>query len=121
MNITTQKLILELNTHNNHEYELNLIKAVTGLNVKHVLGCYKGIKNNAYIVEIHNNTQFKLVMSLAHSFKQESVLYIDSNGFASLEYMNGSNTPLGLFKLVLDPSSLDAYTIDPITGLAYAA
>lgn len=121
MNIRSQKMILELNTGMSVFDELSLIKDAIGLIPKHVFGCYKGIKNNAYIVSIRDTNEFKLVMSLANHYDQESVLYVDSNGLASLEYMNGTSEVLGVFKAVDSTAGLDAYTTDPDTGLNYTA
>lgn len=112
---------LSTNKYNYDRAIISLIKL--DINFKLVDGFYKyedrrSIKENSFVVGAkHEN----LVLKLAKAHNQESVLYVDGMGNASLFYLKGKIIKLGKFKQVSGDQDLEAYTYDASTDTYWAA
>lgn len=93
-----------------------------GYGVKQVLGCYKGEREISFLILGIDESE---ALALARAYGQESVLHVDANRAASLVYSHADRArlPLGRFQAVPadQVADLDAYTIDPQTGLVWCA
>lgn len=79
---------------------------------KQIQGCYKGSTEQSFMVIVKNEIEYEVVKDFAFkSFNQESILFRDYKGEASLLYQNGKTEVLGKFKQVDDVSNLDAYSV----------
>ena len=65
-----------------------------------VQGCYKGQREQSVLVELRDALDWQRVLQAAAAFKQESVLYIDSDRIASLYYVDPFRESQRLGKLV---------------------
>ena len=83
---------------------------------KKVLGSYKGILENSYLVSCKEDDALKEVLDLANEFYQESILIVDETGKATLQYLSSpaNATIIGRWTSVsaLDAQSLDNWTLD---------
>ena len=89
------------------------------LSYKPVLGCYKGKRENSFLVLAAGRYVFSEVMSLARAYGQESILYVDSDRAATLYFLDDrAPVGLGLYREVSEQAALqqDAYTYDPQTA-----
>jgi len=83
-------------------------------------GFYNGSKEVSFVVGCTFADVGKLrqgIMSLAESYGQESIAYVDNESRLTLEYPNGIREYIG--KLELDDKALDFYT--KINGNKYSA
>jgi hypothetical protein len=89
-----------------------------GIPFKEVIGHYKGSNETSFVVDQKHENE---VQSLAKQYNQESILYVDALGNATLEYLDGNKVKLGKFEVVDSPKGLDSFTFDPINEVYYAA
>lgn len=71
------------------------------LDIEHheALGNYKGLLEDCFVVILKTIEEYQVVRDLAfHSFKQESILFQNTRGLASLVYPNGTREKLGLLR-----------------------
>lgn len=98
-----------------------LKETLDSLNLSHaeVNGVYKGVPEKSLLVVLNDNDDLSIIKELGLVHGQESILYVDSNRFGSLEYMSGKSIPLGLFRAVAKEIAIaqDCYT--EINGLYY--
>ncbi len=93
-----------------------------GYSFRKVAGSYKGAAETSYLVLVEDQEQLPALYRLAEAFKQESVLYVDSQGYAALFDADGNwLTELGKFSEISESEAreLDAYTY--ADGKYYAA
>lgn len=84
-----------------------------GFNFRKVSGAYKGKPETSYMVLIDSDDQLPSLYRLAEAFKQESVLLLDSNGYAALFDADGRHlAELGKFVRVSREEAVeqDAWT-----------
>lgn len=85
-------------------------------------GCYKGQTEIAFVCIAYYQEQAETIKLLAFThFKQESVLYIDSNGEASLDYATGYTQMLGGFRQVTESQALASDAYSKVDGRYYLA
>ena len=111
--------IFALNTNDAKEPHILLDKGLNTKQFKTLQGSYKGQVETSYLVD----ADFQgIVWDLAREYNQESILYVDENRNAYLEYLaDGRIEKLGKFQAITNVKNLDAYTVDLSTGIAYAA
>jgi hypothetical protein len=130
MNITNNVLIFS-GESNNVSAEKNAIRTKeiesalknAYLDYKKVIGSYKGIKENSFVVLDTDKTR-QVVKDLCEVYNQQSFMGIDSNRQAYLVYMSSGRTEeLGRFKAVSESEALksEAWTYDPTTKTYYKA
>lgn len=76
-----------------------------------VNGSYKGNKEMGVLVKISNYLELDALKALGRLYNQESILYSDSNGLVSLEYMQDSESSiLGKMQEVDNVNGYESYT-----------
>lgn len=92
--------------------KVDLIKAFGSKSIKQVRGCYKGVKEVAFVV---SGDRSKLI-DLADIYNQESILALDTARNAALIFTDimWADEPLGRFQAVPIEEALaaEAYTFD---------
>jgi len=114
--------IFSVNQIDQH-YEVNqdntekIFYEVSDLGGKPVDGCYKGKLEDSFILGAkHEN----FIMETAKEYNQESVLFVNELGQASLIFLkDNKTTKLGQFKEVDTIEGLDNYTYDSTTNKYY--
>lgn len=94
-----------------------------GYPFKPVTGVYKGTHELSFVVPFVSPDDFDALYSLAiRAYGQESILYVDANGYATL-ISRDKETGLGMFRNVPEhvAKELDGYTFDPSEGSYYVA
>lgn len=89
---------------------------------RRVTGSYKGKPEVSYLVLIESETQRAALLRLAKAFKQESVLFVDANGYAALFDADGTHlAEVGKWQVVTEEvaAANDAYTF--VDGNYYIA
>ena len=86
---------------------------------KKVLGSYKGVLEKSYMVLANEDKALNDVLTLAQKFDQESVLIVDENRVATLQYLDSilnvnSSHKLGRWTSIdaLEAKNLDNWTLD---------
>ena len=85
-------------------------------------GCYKGVKETSFIVDIYTVDKLGILKEIAFGvFGQESILILNTDSSPSLEFADGSSEHLkGKFQRVESVEGLDSWTRDPSNGKYYA-
>lgn len=95
-----------------------------GIGTKELVGSYKGSQETSILAVVNDSTKLGLVLELAKSYAQESVLIVDEDRTARLKFIaDGSEQALGSFKAIdaEEAAGLDAWTFDPSTMQYFAA
>lgn len=101
----------EVNQHNTNSMRYSLARL--GLYFESVNGVYKGVSEDSFMVfGIQSKPMFDRIVNLAALFNQESILVVDSDSSARLEYLeSGESVNIGTFTQVDSVLGLDAYTV----------
>ena len=69
-----------------------------GFNFKEVVGSYNGIAEKTFVIPFTNDAEKKTIISVAKHFSQESILVLDVERNATLEFISKQdNVELGKF------------------------
>jgi hypothetical protein len=101
--------------------ETNLLTSL-GLQYKSVIGRYKGIDENSYMVLIEDKDDRHRLEVYLKKYSQESYLYVNEDRRSPLVFLDDKSTiELGRFSMVSPAEALlhDAFTLDVSTGLYY--
>jgi len=82
---------------------------------KHVVGSYKGTVENSIVAIVEDDVKLNYIRALAFRHDdQESILVINEDRTAYLEFNNGTTEKLGAFRHIdaLKARELDAWTLD---------
>ncbi len=86
----------------------------SGMGFKMVVGSYKGVMEQSFLVVYSNDQELALLNNFAKSFQQESILVLDEDRNASLMYCKDRKIEaLGRLREVTKEKAreLDAYTL----------
>jgi hypothetical protein len=123
MNTSNQFVILtpDVNGEVSHVDHGNIKREITalGLNYKPVIGAYKDILEQSYVVPVKSEADVKALSKLSDGYSQECILYVDSNRAASLVFPDGRWHSVGRWQSVSNAKNLEAYTYDPQTNNYY--
>lgn len=79
---------------------------------KQIQGCYKGSTEQSFMVIVKDEAEYEVIRDFAFkSFNQESILFRDLYGSASLVFQDGTKEQLGKFKQVDNVDNLEAYSV----------
>ena len=118
MNIKPRIVFFSIQTPNtsNSEYALGVEAGLTQFGFKKVLGSYKGSLENSYMVLCNEDKALEYVQSVANDFKQESILIVDENRVAYIDFLDCPDKPVKLGDFVsitaLEAQSLENWTLD---------
>ena len=98
-----------------HDYtgELHSDMLVSQKPYRVVKGCYKGIKELAFLVYGMNRTMMLLLMV---KYNQDSILYVDNERRATLLYQDGRIEYIGIFKNVSEERALREFAYTELDG-----
>lgn len=103
-------------TTDNNEHKSYVERMIKPFGFKKVLGSYKGILENSYMVLANEDDALKEVLRLATEFNQESILIVDENRVATLQWLTSpaNATILGRWTCIdpLEAQSLENWTLD---------
>jgi hypothetical protein len=104
-------------TSSNEAYKLSVEKGLNSRNIafKHVVGSYKGTVENSIVAVVEDDVKLDYIRALAFKHDdQESILVINEDRNAFLEFNTGTTEKLGAFRHIdaLKASQLDAWTLD---------
>lgn len=85
-------VIFALNTMHSKESEKELVETMLGRSVKQVEGSYKGEREVSYVVSVENDREYQKILKVAKLYKQESILYVNSDRYCTLVFLNISST-----------------------------
>lgn len=111
--MNNKKRFLILSNNNIERLESRLTQS--GLSYKKVLGSYKNVSETSFVVIASEDHALDFARFEAfHADTQESILIVDEDRKARLEFANGSTIPLGDFQAVssIEATSLDGWTLD---------
>ena len=126
MNTKRQVVILSAELENYSDNEKlratdNLEACLNDLNLvySNANGRYKDVNEKCFVVIVNNQVELDAVKDLGlDSFKQESVLYQDSNGYSHLIYKDKSEM-IGKLDLVSEKQALESQNYVELKGQYY--
>ena len=110
-------IILALNLGD--EVEEHTVLADAGLKFKQLDGMYNGEKERSYLVPFVSADEFSVILNLARSYDQESILVSDEYRECQLLFLNTNKVEyLGELTAVSESEARreSAYTFDPVSG-----
>lgn len=113
-----------ISTKDKHNRTAALGAALTSqfgkLNVYPLIGTYKGVQENSFMVHINTDEQMLFINELAHFHNQESILIVDNEGMAELKFMADNSTEfVGQLMVALEQPDVDCYSYNPATKEYY--